>query len=88
MNLNTLQILSLLYGILNPEDVWKAHELVTVGCTQCESFMRVWDAGFIPVTEEFKAYIERLRVENPVTTWSFANKARVFDEVSTPATNG
>ncbi len=76
-----------LEGVL-PEDVWKAHELVTVGCTQCESFMRVWDAGYIPVTEEFKAYIERLREENPMTTWSFANKARVFDDLGTPATNG
>ena len=73
-----------LEGVL-PEDVWKAQELVTVGCIRCESFMRVWDAGYIPTTDEFKAYIERLREENPESSWSFANKARIFDDPCTPA---
>ncbi|MGR8946698.1 MAG: hypothetical protein ACU84Q_01535, partial [Gammaproteobacteria bacterium] len=68
-----------LEGVL-PEDVWKAHELVTIGCIQCDSFMRVWDAGFIPATAEFKEYIEQLRKENPPSTWTFANKARIFDD--------
>lgn len=76
-----------LEGVL-PEDVWKAQELVTIGCIRCESFMRTWDAGFIPATAEFKNYIERLREENPDSTWSFANKARIFDDVSTPVTKG
>jgi len=65
-------------GVL-PEEVWKAHELVTIGAIQSDAWLRVWEAGFIPVTEQFREYIEKLRKENPPTSWSFANKARVFD---------
>jgi hypothetical protein len=52
---------------------------VTIGAIQSDAWLRVWEAGFIPVTEQFRAYIENLRKENPATSWSFANKARVFD---------
>ena len=65
-------------GIL-PEHVWKAHELVTVGATQCDAWCRVWDAGHMPVSEEFREYVEGLRANNASTTWSYANKARLFD---------
>lgn len=76
-----------LEGVL-PEDVWKAHELVTFGLVRSESVMRVWDAGYIPATTEFKAYIERLRDDSTGTTWSWTNKARVFDEIGTHPANG
>ena len=65
-------------GVL-PEEVWHAHELVTIRSIQTDAWWRVWEAGFMPVTEQFREYIERLREENPPTSWSFANKARIFD---------
>lgn len=66
-----------------PEDAWKAHELVTVGVIQSEAWCRVWDAGHFPVSDEFREYVEALRKSNAATTWSFANKARLFDSATT-----
>ena len=62
-----------------PEEAWKAHEQVTIGAIQSDAWCRVWDAGFMPVSEEFRAYVEQLRKDNPSTRWSYANKARIFD---------
>ena len=62
-----------------PEDAWRAQEKVTRGVLQYDSFRRVWDAGFIPVSDEFKEYVEALRQEKMTPDWSFDAKARVFD---------
>lgn len=64
-----------------PEEAWKAHEQVTIGAIQTDAWCRVWDAGFMPVSEEFREYVEELRKANPPTRWSYANKARIFDNI-------
>ena len=66
-------------GVL-PEDVWKAHEAVTIGLANTESFNRVWNAGHIPVSEDFRQYFEKLRDEQKISTWSFETKPACFDE--------
>ena len=58
------------------------HELVTIGLLQNKSFIRVWDGKYIPVSEEFTAYFEQLRTENRTSSWSSANLARIFDDLS------
>jgi hypothetical protein len=68
-------------GVL-PDDVWEAHEKVTVGLLNNVSFVRVWDAGHIPVTHDFYAYVEDLRRKNPPSEWSFSSKARLFDNLN------
>ena len=65
-------------GLL-PDDAWNAHEKTTIGLLQYDSFARVWDAGYIPVSDEFISYVESLRARNLESTWTFATKARVFD---------
>jgi hypothetical protein len=65
-------------GLL-PEDSWEAHVQVTKGVLKYDSFLRTWDAGYIPVSEAFRAYVEQLRVEGSGSDWSFDSKARIFD---------
>ncbi len=62
-----------------PDDAWEAHKLVLIGVLGYDSFIRTWDAGFIPVSPEFKAYVEDLRANRAESTWSFDAKARIFD---------
>ena len=63
-----------------PDDAWEAHELVLVGVLGYDSFLRTWDAGFIPVSPEFKKYVEKLRADRIKSSWSFDAKARIFDD--------
>ena len=62
-----------------PNDSWDAHKLVILGLLSYESFQKTWDAGFIPVSPEFKDYVEQLRNDREQGTWSFDAKARIFD---------
>ena len=62
-----------------PDDAWDAHRLVLVGVLKYDSFIRTWDAGAIPVSPEFKAYVEDLRSNQEESSWSFDAKARIFD---------
>lgn len=57
-----------------PEDVWRAHELVTIAQIRED---RVWQAvqsGHFPISREFKVYLSRLREENRSTSWSWPPK--------------
>ena len=62
-----------------PDDAWEAHKLVLIGVLGYDSFLRTWDAGFIPVSPEFRDYVEELRANQAQSSWSFDAKARIFD---------
>jgi len=67
-----------LEGVL-PHANWVPHEKVAIGLLQYESFLKAWDAGFMPVSDEFREYLEQLRSNNVQGSWTFALKARIYD---------
>jgi hypothetical protein len=66
-------------GIL-PEDQWHAHNDIVIGMLQYDSFLKVLDAGFLPLTKKFRQHIEAERAAQTTGSWRWDRKARVFDD--------
>jgi hypothetical protein len=65
-------------GALPPE-LWESHENAIAGLLNYDSFLRVWDAGYIPTSPGFRDYVNTLREGGRASDWSYHSKARIFD---------
>jgi len=67
-------------GGLFPIDLWLTHEKVLRGLFRYDAVRRIFDAGAMPLSDEFIEYLAKLRAETNVdSNWNFDEKARIFD---------
>ncbi len=62
-----------------PEETWAVHEKILRGLMNYESITKCLDAGFIPLSDGFISFLDRLREESKDSGWSYHAKARIFD---------
>jgi len=62
-----------------PVEAWQPHEKLLIGFLYTDSFLRVWDAGYVPTSDGFRDYVNGLKENLPEREWSYDNKYGVFD---------
>jgi hypothetical protein len=62
-----------------PAEAWRPHEKVLVGFLQYDSFVRVWNAGYIPTSDGFREHVDDLVENRPAAEWAYSEKGKIFD---------
>ena len=67
-------------GGLFPEDLWQTHKKVLRGLLEYDAVRRIFDAGAMPLSDDFIQYLAKLKEESEAdSNWNFDEKARIFD---------
>ena len=62
-----------------PAEAWEPHEKVLIGFLRYDSFVKTWNAGFIPTSNGFRDYVNDLSKNLPDSEWTYTDKGKIFD---------